>query len=288
MINAKSNGLKFFSGPASFARHPCRSWFGPDARSVVRIFPSGKFRNLVDAEIADYVDKRDFLARLDRYAHARAIFHEGACSDTMESDGRYMMDNNFAYSLSLLEHANTHRIPFIYASSAAVYGGSQRFVEEREFEKPLNVYGYSKFLFDQIVRRRLPGSATQVVGLRYFNVYGPREAHKGRMASVAFLRERTETQGDIPVIVAGDLNATPDSRVLAEAAAFLADTCPGDAESAWTYPADTPTKRIDYILTNDHPGLRCVAFRVIPEAVASDHRPVLAVFEIRPAPAHPR
>jgi endonuclease/exonuclease/phosphatase family metal-dependent hydrolase len=109
-----------------------------------------------------------------------------------------------------------------------------------------------------------------------------------RMASVAFLRERTATQGDIPLIVAGDLNATPHSRVLAEAAAFLANTCPGDAESAWTYPADTPTKRIDYILTNDHPGLRCVAFRVIPEAVASDHRPVLAVFEIRPAPAHPR
>jgi len=157
-----------------------------DIVAVDNLTRADKFRNLVDAEIADYVDKSAFLARLDRYAHARAIFHQGACSDTMESDGRYMMDNNFAYSLSLLEHANAHRIPFIYASSAAVYGGSQRFVEEREFEKPLNVYGYSKFLFDQVVRRRLPSSATQVVGLRYFNVYGPRETHKGRMASVAF------------------------------------------------------------------------------------------------------
>ena len=157
-----------------------------DIVAVDNLTRADKFRNLVDCEIADYVDKRDLLARLGRYANARAIFHQGACSDTMEADGRYMMDNNFAYSMALLEHANANRIPFIYASSAAVYGGSRRFVEEREFEKPLNVYGYSKFLFDQIVRRRLPAAATQVVGLRYFNVYGPREAHKGRMASVAF------------------------------------------------------------------------------------------------------
>ncbi len=145
-----------------------------------------KFRNLVDCEIADYVDKDTFLARLDRYAGARAIFHQGACSDTMESDGRYMMENNFRYSLALLDHASAHRIPFVYASSAAVYGGSRRFVEERSCEAPLNVYGYSKFLFDQIVRRRLHDCPAQVVGLRYFNVYGPRETHKGRMASVAF------------------------------------------------------------------------------------------------------
>jgi len=156
-----------------------------DIVAVDNLQRADKFRNLVDCEIADYVDKREFVADLSRHAGARAIFHQGACSDTMETDGRYMMENNFRYSMALLEHALAHRIPYIYASSAAVYGGSKRFVEEREFERPLNVYGYSKFLFDQVVRRRLPSAASQVVGLRYFNVYGPREAHKGRMASVA-------------------------------------------------------------------------------------------------------
>ncbi len=157
-----------------------------DIVAVDNLTRADKFRNLVDCEIADYVDKRDLLAMLPQLAGVRAIFHQGACSDTMETDGRYMMENNFRYSLALMEHAAARKIPYIYASSAAVYGGSQRFVEQREFEQPLNVYGYSKFLFDQIVRRRLPASAGQVVGLRYFNVYGPRETHKGRMASVAF------------------------------------------------------------------------------------------------------
>ena len=157
-----------------------------DIVAVDNLTRADKFRNLVDCEIADYVDKRDLLEMLPRLAGVRAIFHQGACSDTMETDGRYMMENNFRYSLALLEHAGVRRIPFVYASSAAVYGGSKRFVEQREFEQPLNVYGYSKFLFDQIVRRRLPEFPSQVVGLRYFNVYGPRETHKGRMASVAF------------------------------------------------------------------------------------------------------
>ncbi len=144
-----------------------------------------KFHNLVDCEIADYLDKEVLLEQLPSMQGVRAVFHQGACSDTMESDGRYMMENNFRYSLALLEFCAQREIPFVYASSAAVYGGSQRFVEQREFERPLNVYGYSKFLFDQVVRRRLPTLRSQVVGLRYFNVYGPREAHKGRMASVA-------------------------------------------------------------------------------------------------------
>ena len=157
-----------------------------DIVAVDNLTRAEKFRNLVDCEIADYVDKQSLLADLERYSGAQAIFHQGACSDTMEGDGRYMMENNFRYSLALLEHACAHRIPFIYASSAAVYGGSKRFVEDRAHEAPLNVYGYSKFLFDQIVRRRLAASPAQVVGLRYFNVYGPRETHKGRMASVAF------------------------------------------------------------------------------------------------------
>ena len=154
--------------------------------AVDNLRTAAKFRNLVGCDIADYLDKEEFLSRLGRLKGVRAIFHQGACSDTMESDGRYMMANNYRYSLELLEHALVQRIPFIYASSAAVYGGSSDFIETPEYESPLNVYGYSKLLFDQIVRRRLEGAQSQVVGLRYFNVYGPREAHKGRMASVAF------------------------------------------------------------------------------------------------------
>ena len=151
-----------------------------------------KFRNLVDCEIADYLDKEVFIERLtagDFDGSVEAIFHEGACSDTMESDGHYMMENNFRYSLAMLDWCLAQKVQFLYASSAATYGGSSEFREERQFESPLNVYGYSKFLFDQIVRQRLAkaqGKNSQIVGFRYFNVYGPRESHKGRMASVAF------------------------------------------------------------------------------------------------------
>jgi len=104
----------------------------------------------------------------------------------METDGRYMMDNNYQYTLELLNYCQNEEVPFLYASSASVYGGGSVFKESRECEAPLNVYAYSKFLFDQIVRRRLQKRSTQVVGLRYFNVYGSREAHKGRMTSVAY------------------------------------------------------------------------------------------------------
>lgn len=151
-----------------------------------------KFRNLTDCEIADYIDKEDFLSviqdgQLD--GALAAIFHEGACSDTMETDGKYMMANNYRYSMELLDYCLDQDVAFLYASSASVYGGGGVFKEQREFEAPLNIYGYSKFLFDQVVRRRVlddTGGHSQVVGFRYFNVYGPREQHKGRMASVAF------------------------------------------------------------------------------------------------------
>jgi ADP-L-glycero-D-manno-heptose 6-epimerase len=148
-----------------------------------------KFRNLVDCEIVDYVDKHEFLERIRTHAYDRrikAIFHEGACSDTMEHNGKYMMENNFQYSLALLEFCKEQKAQFLYASSAAVYGGGTVFKEERSHENPLNVYGYSKFLFDQVVRQRTHEATAQVAGFRYFNVYGPREAHKGRMASVAY------------------------------------------------------------------------------------------------------
>ncbi len=148
-----------------------------------------KFRNLTDCEIADYMDKEAFLEHLrDGYFDGllAAVLHEGACSDTMETDGRYMMQNNYRYSLQLLDYCQEEEVPFLYASSASVYGGGTVFRESRENESPLNVYAYSKFLFDQVVRRRWSRRTSQIVGLRYFNVYGQREQHKGRMASVAF------------------------------------------------------------------------------------------------------
>ena len=148
-----------------------------------------KVANLADREIADYLDKQEFIAaiRADRFqGQVEAVLHQGACSDTMETDGRYMMENNYRYSIDLLDWCQAREIPFIYASSASVYGGGRVFRESREHEGPLNVYGYSKFLFDQLVRRRLEGRRAQIAGFRYFNVYGPREAHKARMASVAF------------------------------------------------------------------------------------------------------
>ncbi len=149
-----------------------------------------KFRNLTDCEIADYLDKREFIARVERGDFGRtkfkAVFHEGACSDTMEHNGVYMMQNNYEYSKSLLHYCQAKKVPYLYASSAATYGAGKIFKETREHEAPLNVYGYSKFLFDQYVRRLLPKKTAPIAGFRYFNVYGPREQHKGRMASVAF------------------------------------------------------------------------------------------------------
>ncbi len=160
-----------------------------DIIAVDNLKHADKFRNLTDCDIADYLDKEEFLARLrDGYFDGvlTAVLHQGACSDTMESDGRYMMQNNYRYSLELLNYCDEEEIPLLYASSASVYGGGQVFKEERAHEAPLNVYAYSKFLFDQVVRRRWDKRSAQIVGLRYFNVYGPRESHKGRMASVAF------------------------------------------------------------------------------------------------------
>jgi len=149
-----------------------------------------KFRNIADCEILDYMDKEDFIDFIGRggdFAEpVEAIFHEGACSSTTEWDGRYIMRNNYEYSKALLHYCLEHQASYLYASSASVYGDGKTFKESREFEEPLNVYGYSKFQFDQYVRRILPRAESQVVGFRYFNVYGPREQHKGSMASVAF------------------------------------------------------------------------------------------------------
>lgn len=146
-----------------------------------------KFRNLADCEIADYLDKDDFLDRFARgqFGRVRAVLHQGACSSTVVGDGRFMMDNNYRFSRDLLDAAQSLQVPLLYASSAAVYGAGRDFREQRECERPLNVYGYSKFLFDQRARRQMSAARSQIVGLRYFNVYGPHEQHKGAMASVA-------------------------------------------------------------------------------------------------------
>ena len=147
-----------------------------------------KYRNLLGAKLRDYFDRGEFYPLFARGALGRidAVFHQGACSDTMEHDGRYMLDSNYRCSKDLLDACQSRGVRLIYASSAATYGAGTVFREEPQYEHPLNVYGYSKLLFDNVVRRVLPTARFQVAGFRYFNVYGPREQHKGRMASVAF------------------------------------------------------------------------------------------------------
>jgi ADP-L-glycero-D-manno-heptose 6-epimerase len=147
-----------------------------------------KYRNLLGTRVADYFDRDEFYPRFVRgeFGRVDAVLHQGACSDTMEHDGRYMLAQNYRCTKDLLDACQDQGVRLIYASSAATYGGGGVFRELPANEAPLNVYGYSKLLTDQVVRRMLPGARQQVVGLRYFNVYGPREQHKGRMASVAF------------------------------------------------------------------------------------------------------
>ncbi len=165
-----------------------------------------RFRNLAQLDITDYMDKHEFLDKVKTNtlpAGIRAIFHEGACSDTTEWDGKFMMENNYTYSKVLLHWCLENKVPFLYASSAAVYGASDEFREERSCEKPLNVYGYSKWQFDQYVRKILPSAESQVVGFRYFNVYGPREQHKGKMASVAYHLHEQIKVGQNPKLFEG-------------------------------------------------------------------------------------
>lgn len=159
-----------------------------DVIAVDDLTEGAKYRNLLGASITDYFDRSEFYDRfaLGELGRVDAIFHQGACSDTMEHNGRYMLETNYRCSKDLLDHCQSQGTRLFYASSAATYGAGTSFRETPENERPLNVYGYSKLLFDNIVRRMLPTSRSQVAGFRYFNVYGPREQHKGRMASVAF------------------------------------------------------------------------------------------------------
>jgi len=148
-----------------------------------------KMRNLADLDIADYMDRLEFIERINNgadFGKVQAIFHEGATSATTEWDGHFVMNNNYEYSKSLLHWCLEHNAQYLYASSASVYGAGTTFIEDRQHEYPINMYAYSKFQFDQYVRRLQPEMKSQVVGFRYFNVYGPREQHKGTMSSTAF------------------------------------------------------------------------------------------------------
>ena len=165
-----------------------------------------KFRNISDLDISDYYDKKDFISLIkDRndFGQIDAVYHEGACSNTLEWDGQYMMENNYEYSKVLLHYCLDRKIPFFYASSAATYGDSTVYKENPENENPINIYGYSKYLFDQYVRRHESSFESQVVGFRYFNVYGPKEQHKGSMASVAFHFNNQIEAGENPKLFEG-------------------------------------------------------------------------------------
>lgn len=160
-----------------------------------------KFVNLVDCDIADYLDAVEFRSLIvnDKLKPLpEAILHNSGCSSTIERNGKYMLDVNFTMSKELLNFCQKHKIPMIYASSAAVYGANRVFSEDQNAEMPLNVYGYSKLLFDRYVAHHHSSPNVQIVGLRYFDVYGPREQHKGKMASLAFqLHQQIQKRGRI-------------------------------------------------------------------------------------------
>lgn len=159
-----------------------------DILAVDDLTHGDKHRNLADCILADFLSPEDFLALLNtaQPPHFTAILHNGACADTMENDGRYMMERNFTYSKHVFQFAVRHAVPLVYASSASVYGIGRDATEEPRFERPVNMYAYSKLAFDQYVRANLRRVESTVVGLRYFNVYGEREAQKGRMASMVY------------------------------------------------------------------------------------------------------
>lgn len=237
-----------------------------------------KFKNLVDCDILDYWDKEDFLLHVMADKHFSdsidGIFHEGACSSTTEWNGQFMMRNNYDYSKTLLHYCLNKHIPFIYASSAATYGAGKIFKEEREFEAPLNVYGYSKFQFDQYVRRLLPEARSQIVGMRYFNVYGPRESHKGTMASVAFHHY---------------------NQLLKEDTVKLFEGCdgygPGEQRRDFVYIGDVVNVNLWFLEQADKSGIynvgtgRCQSFNDVANSVIASH-PRQGRIEYIPFPDH--
>lgn len=177
-----------------------------DILIVDNLLNGKKILNINDLDVADYLGKEDFIKRVrrgDNLGKIEAIFHEGACSATTEWDGHFIMENNYEYSKDLLHWASTQDAQFLYASSASVYGAGTTFVEAREYERPINMYAYSKLQFDQYVRRHTAGFSSQVAGFRYFNVYGPREQHKGSMSSTAFHFHNQITETGVAKLFAG-------------------------------------------------------------------------------------
>ncbi len=233
-----------------------------------------KFLNLWGADFADYMDKAEFRAALKagdfNNAGVRAILHQGACSNTLEDDGRYMMDNNFTCSKEILAFATANRIPLVYASTAAVYGLSGKFSPLPENERPLNVYGYSKLAFDNFVRRRFAEDAIEstVIGLRYFNVYGPREQHKGRMASVIhhFTRQLKET-GTIRMFVGSGGYGDGEQR---RDFVFVKDLCRINMFFAGLL-AESPAEPV-HAIVNAGTG-EATTFKAIAEALMQVHGP---------------
>lgn len=157
------------------------------------------FRNLDDLKFSNVMQPDEFARAIERKAlpdRIEAIFHQGACADTTCTDGRYMIENNFSFSKLILNFALSRNVPLVYASSAAVYGSSSAFAPSRENERPLNLYALSKLAFDNHVRSVAAKSQSTVAGLRYFNVYGPHESHKGKMASMVYqLYRQLKTSG---------------------------------------------------------------------------------------------
>jgi len=235
-----------------------------------------KFLNLAGAGYTDFMDKAEFRRAInsghfDSLA-VRAILHQGACSNTLEDDGQYMMDNNFTYSKELLHFALAQEIPFVYASTAAVYGGSTNFAVDPANERPLNVYGFSKLVFDNYVRRLIPplgdGARSTVVGLRYFNVYGPREAHKGRMASVLhhFSRQLLDT-GTIRMFQGSGGYADGEQR---RDFVFVDDLAHINLFFAGLLP-ESPRRPV-YAIVNAGTG-EARTFKAVAEALMEVHRP---------------
>lgn len=231
-----------------------------------------KFLNLQGAQYADFMDKLDFLDSLIAgdfdNEPVRAILHQGACSNTLEDDGQYMMRNNFDYSKVLLHFATEREIPFVYASTAAVYGASTSFAVDPANERPLNVYGFSKLVFDNYVRRLMPELKSTVVGLRYFNVYGPREVHKGRMASVLhhFTRQLLDT-GTIRMFEGSGGYADGEQR---RDFVFVDDLARINLFFAGLLP-DSPKEPVQAIVNAGTGEAR--TFKAVAESLMATHRP---------------
>jgi ADP-L-glycero-D-manno-heptose 6-epimerase len=160
-----------------------------DILVVDRLHADEKWKNVVPLRFADYIDADDFeeaiLESPARFASARTVFHLGACSATTEPDAAYLMRNNFQYTKHVAHWALQREMRFVYASSGATYGAREHDLSENiplHELRPLNMYGYSKHVFDQYAQRA--GWLDRITGLKYFNVFGPNEQHKGEMRSV--------------------------------------------------------------------------------------------------------